>query len=76
MLPIKLHLKSTSPSDKTVWAVFLLPDLIDLDFKNKEEIEIVMEIEVVTEEKTEKKEMRYKFIPVLEKGHTGLLEGL
>ncbi len=73
IFPIKLTLKSPSPSNKTVWDVFVFPEMIDLDFKNKEEIEIIMEVEVVTKEKTEKKEMKYKFVPLLEEGHTGLI---
>jgi len=76
LLQIELLFRHASNSSKMTIASFRIPDLIDLDFKNKEEIEIITEIEVVTEEKTEKKEMRYKFIPVLEEGHTGLLERL
>jgi len=73
LLPIKLEFEPFTNQRKIVIAIFVIPDFIDLDFKNKEEIEIITEVEVVTEEKTEKKEMRYKFIPLLEEGHTGLM---
>jgi hypothetical protein len=73
IFPIKLILKPSSVTKKTVWGLYILSEMIDLDFKNKEEIEIITEVEVVTEEKTETKEIRYKFIPVLEEGHTGLM---